>query len=128
MFTLKSILRLNALSCLCFGALFVLLPANVAGFLSMQPAPDKTLIFLGVILIVNGLHIVWVSAKPTPSKIEILYFSSGDFLWVIATVYFMFATDWIATQQGIIATIVTSLMVGLFGLLQVVKLNQAGKV
>ena len=60
--TLQRTLQLNASSCLMFGSLFISSPALVANFLSMNnPAPDFVLIGLGVILISNGLHLIWAS-------------------------------------------------------------------
>ena len=113
---LKNILRANAVSCLVFGLLFVAIPAIVAAFLGS--APWLAISIIGALLIVNGLHLLW-AAKRTPAKWEVIYFSVGDFLWLLATIVLIATGFWITTTKGIIVAILVALMVGLFGLMQV---------
>ena len=126
MVTLKNILRANAASCLGFGTVFIIAPAYIAHFLGSPAAPDITLIILGVVLVFNGLHLLWASSKSSPSERLIIYFSSGDFLWVIATLFLILVGLWITTTSGIIAAIAVAVVVGAFGLLQLVKRNELG--
>ena len=80
MFSLKNVMRANAISCLVFGVLFVLLPKLVAIFLGgSSPAPHLYILVLGIVLIVNGFHLLWASRAPLPQKNLVIYFSTGDF-------------------------------------------------
>lgn len=126
MFNLKTILRLNAASCIGFGALFTALPGTVALFLSQAPAPTWLFIILGIGLIVNGLHLLWTSTKPLPSKNEVLYFSGGDFSWVLATIALVVCGLWISTTAGIVAALVTAAMVGSLGASQMIIRKKMG--
>lgn len=122
MVTLKTVLRTNALSCIGFGLVFLCVPSAVAGFLSTENlVPKVMLIILGVVLIINGLHLAWASSKPMPSKSLILYFSIGDFLWVISTLLLILFGLWITTFSGIIATLLVSALVGALGVLQIIN-------
>ena len=86
MLSLKNVMRANATSCLAFGALFVLQPNLVANFLSVtSPAPKSYILILGILLILNGLHLLWASRVPLPQKKLILYFSTSDYIWVIGS-------------------------------------------
>ncbi|PHS68621.1 MAG: hypothetical protein COB23_08750 [Methylophaga sp.] len=127
MVTLKNILRTNAASCIAFGLIFLFIPSTVAEFLSTQKLASNTVILiLGIGLIFNGLHLVWASLKPNPSKLLIIYFSTGDFLWVLATVLLIIFGIWITTPTGIIISLLISAVVGLLGVLQVIKRNEMG--
>lgn len=121
---LKTILRLNALSCLSFGILFVILPGAVAQFLSTSPAPSWLISIIGFALIINGLHLIWVSIKTSTSKYAILQFSLGDFLWVIGTLALILANRWITTSEGILVSLIIALVVGIFGWYQWVQFRQ----
>jgi hypothetical protein len=122
MVTLKDVLRANAVSCIGFGLLFVFIPSTVAGFLSTERlAPNTAILMLGIALIFNGLHLVWASLRPIPSEPMIIYFSVGDFLWVLATVLLIIFGVWITTPMGIIISLLISTVVGILGVLQVIK-------
>lgn len=122
MVTLKDVLRTNAASCIVFGLIFLFIPSTVAGFLSTEGlAPNTAILILGIGLIFNGLHLAWASLKPMPPKSLIIYFSVGDFLWVIATVLLIIFGIWVTTPLGIIISLFISAMVGLLGVLQVIK-------
>jgi len=128
MFTLKNILRTNAISCLAFGLLFILMPLDIVNFLSLNsnnnaPFPEIVLQGLGVVLIFNGLHLLWASTLKKPNKFLIYYFSMGDFLWTAGTVVLLGLGIWITTTVGIIASVIVALMVTLLGILQLLKLK-----
>lgn len=122
MITLKYVLRANSFSCIGFGLLFALTPSTVANFLSSNTlAPNLVIFTLGLVLICNGLHLIWASFQLIPSKLLIIYFSVGDFLWAIATIFLIIFGLWITTTVGIISSLLVASFVGLFGVLQMVK-------
>lgn len=124
MIELKYVLRANALSCVVFGGIFVLVPATVVNFLSQtNPAPQWLFLALGIGLILNGLHLFWASLRPIHNKILIAYFSLSDFLWVAVSAVLVIAGIWVTNTEGIIATAVVAMMVGFFGFLQFRRLN-----
>ena len=128
MFSLKTILRANAASCLVFGALFALLPSQVTIFLGgSSPAPDVLVLIIGIVLIVNGLHLTWASTIPLPRKELILYFSIGDFIWVIASIGLIITGLWITSVEGVLSTIAIAIMVGIFGILQMIYRKAMGE-
>ena len=122
MVSLRYIMRANSVSCLAFGFLFAIKPALVAAFLGgTSPAPTWIFLLLGVVLIFNGLHLFWASNIQLPKKELILYFSIGDYVWVVASAGLMFCGIWVTTLEGIVATSVVAIMVGLFGVLQMIS-------
>jgi hypothetical protein len=115
-------MKANAVSCIGFGIVLFFLPEVVINFLSTSnQAPKVVTSVLGFALFFNGLHLIWASFKLMPSKLLVLYFSVGDFIWVISTSYLLLTGLWITTSKGIAVTLVVSLMVGFFGLLQMIK-------
>jgi len=119
---LKIVLRSNAVSCLVFGFVFLLIPEAIAKFLSPDhPVPLSVLMVVGIGLIVNGLHLIWASRQVALSKNLILYFSFGDFLWVLGTGMLILNHIWITSVKGIIVAIAVSIGVGTFGVLQMLK-------
>ena len=127
MLSLKNIMRANAASCLGFGSLFTLLPEPVATFLGgASPAPHVFILMAGIVLIGNGLHLLWASSTPSPSKNLILYFSVGDFAWVIISIGLIFSGLWITSVEGELVTVLVAIMVGLFGVLQVMRCKSKG--
>ncbi|MGJ8679746.1 hypothetical protein [Paraglaciecola sp.] len=119
MLSLHSVMRANAISCILFGLLFSILPSQVATFLSpQQSAPYLVVLILGLVLIVNGLHLLWAASKEKPNKYLVWYFSAGDFIWVMGSLGLIVANLWITTSLGIAATIVVAITVGLFGVMQ----------
>lgn len=122
MVNLKNVMRLNATSCLIFGLVFVLMPESVAGFLAQEnQAPSLVFTVLGFGLIVNGMHLLWAAARPVPSKLLVLYFSIGDFLWVVLTLGLVLAGVWITAPVGIVVSLLVAVFVGTFGILQMSK-------
>jgi len=127
MFNLKNVMRANATSCLVFGGLFALQPSLVANFLGgVSPAPQVYILILGIILILNGLHLLWASRIPLPQKKLILYFSTGDYLWVIGSIGLIFSGVWITTTGGVVVASAVAIMVGLFGVLQMTSRKAMG--
>lgn len=123
MFTLRHILRLNALSCLVFGLVFAIRPAYVTEFLAnADTAPAELILGIGIVLLINAAHLIWASFADQPIRKLIIYFALGDFLWVIASIGLVHMKLWITTSGGIFATLLVAVMVGLFGILQIVKL------
>lgn len=117
---LKQVLQLNALSCIGFGLLFSLRSAAVASFLSAESsAPPILVIVLGVVLIFNGLHLAWASMQDLPDKRLIIYFSIGDFAWVLATLLIILMGIWITNTPGMMLTLIVAAFVGSMGLLQI---------
>jgi hypothetical protein len=127
MLNLKHVMRANAISCLAFGVVFVLQPSLAANFLGgASPAPQLYILILGILLILNGLHLLWASRIPLPKKELILYFSIGDFIWVIASVVLMVSEVWITTTGGVFIASAVAVMVGLFGMLQMTSRKAMG--
>ena len=113
---LKTLLRLNAASCLGFGVLFVALPAATAGFLGTPPF--WLVVATGSVLIANGLHLIWASRRPAPIRPEIFYFCAGDAGWVLATLALIASGTWVTSGPGIIAALIVAIGVGALGALQ----------
>ncbi|WP_426357780.1 hypothetical protein ACPUVO_15170 [Pseudocolwellia sp. HL-MZ19] len=98
------------------------MPIKVAVFLGGDTHfPELILQILGVVLVINGLHLIWASLQQTPNKWLILYFSFGDFLWAISSSFLLLMRLWITTMAGIITTILVALMVTVFGIMQIIK-------
>lgn len=127
MLSLKNIMRANATSCLAFGGVFALQPSLVANFLGgASPAPQSYILILGIVLILNGLHLLWASRVPLPQKELILYFSTGDYIWVIGSVGLIVSGVWITTPGGVLVASAVAVMVGLFGTLQMTSRKAMG--
>jgi len=115
--TLATILRLNALSCLGFGALFLAAPGAVAQALGTPPV--WLVAALGAGLLGNAL-LLWLSVRGgrAPRRAEVLFFSLGDAGWVMATLALILGGVWIVTPGGRIAALAVAAMVGALGLAQ----------
>lgn len=121
--SLNTILRANAASCLLFGSLFVLRPTETAHFLSAAAAPTWVILVLGVVLIGNGLHLLWAAMGSQPKRWEVLYFTGGDLAWVLITLVLIMAGLWVTTPAGIAAALGVALIVGGFALAQIAGLG-----
>ena len=126
MTNLKTIMFANAASCIGFGATFALFPSAVAGFLSASPAPSWLLLGLGVMLIGNGILLIWLGMQQLPRTEAVVFFSLGDFAWVLATLALIALGIWITTTAGIIAALAVAAMVGYFGVAQMVARKKLG--
>ena len=120
------IMRTNALSCILFGLVFLIATEEVIVFLSTNnQMPILILQSLAIVLIINGLNLIYEARKVKPLKLWVLYFSMGDFIWVLASILLLMNEMWITTKNGIIITITISIMVGIFGLLQLSKIRES---
>lgn len=125
MIALKTILRLNAASCIAFGALFVAAPEAVAAFLGVPPAPAIAIGALGVLLSLNGVHLLHTGLRVSPPRALVLYFSAGDLLWVAGTAILIAMGFWITTPAGIAAAAAVAAAVGGMGVGQLLALSRA---
>ena len=127
MSTLSNVMKANATSCIGFGVIFSLFSEEVSHFLSIsKQAPSMVFLLLGLVLIFNGFHLIWASFKSMPSKFLVLYFSIGDYIWVLATLYLIFTEMWITTSIGIVTALFVAIMVGIFGWLQMLSRKKMG--
>ncbi len=115
--SLATVLRLNALSCLGFGLLFVIAPGVTASFLGTPPV--WLLSVMGAGLAGNGV-LLWLSQRRgrAPRRHEVLFFCLGDFGWVVMTVALIASGLWIVTPEGRISALVVAAGVGAMGTLQ----------
>jgi len=70
-------------------------------------------------LVLHGVHLLIVSLGKSISTLHIYYFSAGDLLWFLASLYIIVATDLITTTGGTIATLAVGMMVASIGLAQI---------
>ena len=112
MTSLTVVLRLNAASCLGFGALFIILPGDVA--FTLGAAPPGVIFGLGLLLLGNGTHLALASLRLRPIHAEILWFSFGDMAWWLASLALIAAGFWITTPHGVaLALLVAACVVGM---------------
>ena len=123
---LRTTLRLNAASCLIFGALFALAPQVVADFLG-APIATRWLPALGAALIVNGLHLLWVARAAAPHRLAVFYFTLGDLLWWLGTMALLASDTLITRPQGQAAALLVALMVAGFAVLQMWAIGRDDK-
>lgn len=114
---LRFVLRLNALSCLAFGLSFTFAGAPVAAFLGEISVAVVRII--GVLLAVNGAHLVYASLRPKILPLEIFYFSAGDIAWFIATLVLLAGGIGLTSPAGQTAALIVALGVLALGLAQV---------
>jgi len=118
MASIRTVLKLNAASCLLFGLGFLIFPGAVAAFLGAPPAPPTLILALGAGLVLNGGLILTTARKDAPSAGWVAFFALGDGLWVLGTLVLILSGLWITSTAGIAAAIAVAAMVGLFGLMQ----------
>ena len=111
---MKTILVANALSCMLFGAIFVINGPAAAAFLGNPPV--LLLQILGVGLLLNAAHLVLTARQKTPTRRTVLYFVFGDMLWVTATVLMLALGLFITTSAGVWTAIAVAAFVGACGL------------
>lgn len=122
MTSLSRALRLNAASCLGFGALFAILPGRTAAFLG--DVPPVVFGGLGLALLVNGIHLAVASRRSHPRPAEILWFSIGDLAWWAATLGLLAAGIWITSPMGVVAAAIVALVVAGLGVTQLFLLGR----
>jgi hypothetical protein len=127
MLSLQNVMRANAISCISFGVLFALQPSLVAMFLGGEfAAPQLYILILGILLIFNGFHLFWASKIALPKKELILYFSLGDYIWVVVSLALVMFGVWITTTMGTIVACAVAAVVGLLGILQMIARKSLG--
>ncbi len=121
MTSLKATLLINATSCLVFGALFLIAPALVSEYLG--EVPNLAVQILGIVLIVNSVHLSFAAQRPSPYKLEIIWFSLGDFAWWLLTLGLIATGHWITTSNGVIVAAIIATGVAYLGILQLWRLG-----
>jgi len=112
MTSLRFVLRLNAASCLGFGALFVIVPDAVAGMLGT--APPVVVFGLGIMLLANAGHLALASMRARPHPAEVTWFALGDMAWWLASMGLIAAGVWVTSAPGIaLALLVAAGVAGL---------------
>ncbi len=126
MTSLTFFLRLNAASCLCFGALLIIFPGGTSALLGS--APPTVLVGVGALLLANGGHLLFASMRTRPIPAEILWFSVGDMAWWLATLVLIAERIWIYTPVGITLALLVAMGVAGLGLGQLfhLGLNRSG--
>ncbi|MCB1889480.1 MAG: hypothetical protein KDH20_17865 [Rhodocyclaceae bacterium] len=103
-------------------------PAWVAhGLGGSVPPPSALIVVLGIALILNGLHLLWAASRQALNRMLLLYFSAGDFVWVVGTLGLLASGQWITTPLGTWATLVVAIAVGAFGILQFAGWRENGR-
>ena len=120
---IRIVLRLNAVSCLAFGALFVLLPEPVWAFLGTPLV--GTLRIVGLLLILNGAHLALASVRERLWPREILYFSAGDIIWFTASIALVGADVLVKASVGQTAAVIVATGVLELGLAQIWMLAES---
>lgn len=119
---LRPVLRLNAASCLAFGALFAAFPDAVSAWLGDPPAP--LLRGIGLALVINGAHLWAASRRGHVIRAEVIWFSLGDYLWWLASLGLVASGLWVTTPQGVAATLAVAAVVAVLGTAQLFALGQ----
>ena len=115
---LKTILRLNSLSCIGFGFAFALAPESIGSFL--DGIPPVILHWIGIGLALNGFHLVIDSFRKKIGKFELGYFIVGDLLWVLSSIILTtLVSEVIYSPPAIATTLAVALLVGSFAALQI---------
>ena len=127
MVSLHMVMRANGVSCLGFGLLFAFFPAAVVRFLSADdPAPVMLVLVIGLGLIGNGVLLFWSAKVLVPKKMDVLFFSIGDFIWVVFSLALVITGMWVDSVSGVIATLAVAFVVLLFGVLQISARQRLG--
>ena len=123
MASLPTILRLNALSCLGFGALFLAAPGPVAAALGAAPPLAPALIGAG--LLANGGHLLLAARRRPLRRAEVLWFSAGDMLWWLGSLGLVATRTWVTSPAGVAATLAVAAVVAGLGTAQLWSLGAA---
>ncbi len=116
---IQTILKLNGLNCLLFGAFMVFIPKSVIVFLSTtDPASEVMILILGMILNIYGMLLLWLANKQQPNKKLIKLIALGDFIWVLFSFGLIFSKTWITSTSGTTTAGLVAILVGWFGWLQ----------
>ncbi|RLQ89197.1 hypothetical protein [Notoacmeibacter ruber] len=93
----------------------------IAAFLGATP--PNLVLGVGIVLILNGLHLGYVSRHDDPGRIQVLYFSAGDAAWVLISLTLVVTGTFVTTAPGIVLTLLVAVGVGVLGLLQFLKVR-----
>lgn len=115
---IRWVLRVNAASCLFFGGLFVSSGTSASVFLSNSPKHSAMIQMIGALLLFNGIHLVLASLRRQISSAELLYFSTGDLLWVAGTAALISLGYFVETSAGIVVALGVAAFVGTLGGIQ----------
>lgn len=119
---LRTALRVNAASCLFFGALFTWVPASVARLLGVSSVIAVAIV--GVALLINGGHLLIASWRKRVRRLEVYYFSTGDLLWVTLTLVFVASESFLTTAISVVVSLTVAAFVGTVGVLQLWALSK----
>jgi len=113
---INTILKLNGLNALLFGALLVFIPQYVITTLSnTNPAPEILAVGMGVILNLYGLFLLWLGNKEKPNPKLVLLIATVDVAWVLLITGLILSQTWITLINGITITGLLAIVVGWFG-------------
>lgn len=116
---INTTLKINALTCLLLGALFVFLPQQVITFLSdTNPAPMVAVVGMGVILNIYGLLLLLLGSQQQPHPKLVMLIAVADGLWVLLTAALIISQTWVTHINGITAAGLVAISVGWLGWLQ----------
>lgn len=121
MSSLRIALLINAASCLAFGLLFVANAPMVANWLGSFPS--TFLFWLGILLSLNGVHLIVAAARQTLLPSEIIWFSVGDLLWWLASLGLLATKTWVTHIPALWATFFVALGVAILGVWQLAALS-----
>lgn len=113
---LKSVVLLNAISCVVFGLILVLWSEGISQLLG--DPPRLFLQILGWGLLANAGLLVATAIQSHPARGSIMMFVVGDAAWVIGTVALLTLGIWITTSAGVAWSVCVAAFVGLCGWLQ----------
>ncbi len=113
---LRHTIRFNALTCAGFGLLFLFFAPVVSAFLGAFP--ELWLRIIGAGLTIHAGHLVWASMRREILRLEVYYFSAGDMLWFLASLWVLVATPLVTDPAGAQATLAVAFMVAAIGLAQ----------
>lgn len=122
MTSLHLILRLNAASCLGFGALLLVNPGAVDEALGTPPV--WLVRTLGAGLLINAAHLLLVARKVWPDRRSVLWFATGDLVWWLVTIALVASGQWITTPFGQTAALAVGAGVAGLGVAQMVALGR----
>lgn len=113
---LRTVIRLNAASCLLFGVLFTAWSAPVSRFLG--GTSTVVVVIAGVALLFNGGHLLTASLRRAIRPGEVCYFSTGDLLWVAMTLGIVASRSVLTTTASVVLSLVVAAFVGTLGIVQ----------
>jgi hypothetical protein len=110
---------------LSFSLLFLLKAQQVALFLDSGASnfQSQLIVIVGLILLINGIHLAAASFQEKIRALEVYYFVTGDLLWVTATFGLIALQLFVTTPLGNLYALLVAFIVGGIGVLQVIALG-----